>query len=819
MLRNLPFLLLLFSLQATAQTQSRLLPKKGLFVTTQNLTWASGSEINIFTADKKHHHYYFTWWEQDADSTVQGRDILYLGSSNTAVAGSYSLKQKGTASNIALQCNWNRSDTGVADLVHARLWLPYFHEARWYVKGNPVTLQQLAQLTTTELEVHTPFGNFLFQSSHPFRSRRNDAPQPGSNDYEKRSQHLLLYENDITLIPSGKLERNFTVTEIAAGPIVKYTDTSLVIQPVPVNAAWVPDLPVQQLLPRPQQMDLQGSYYSICQPATTPISHESRMFRQLLLLHWQLPDDCVTSISTEKKQDLPAEAYQLQITGIGIRIGYSTAAGLQHALHTLVQLVQNQNGTLVLPQGNIIDAPAIRWRGIHMFTGPQSWPLHRRMYERVLLPLKMNKVVLQCEQAEWKSFPNIHSKISVPLADLKAEFDWLRQQHNEPIPLIQSLGHMEWFFKPQENRKLAINPLYPYTLNADLPEARKAVKKIWDEAFRLLRPRIMHIGFDEIGMIGFHLPREKEVELWKTQINYLHRYAQKKKTPLMLWGDMGLGPGEGPDALNGITRERAALLKSTIPKGSYIADWHYINNPNPEIYNTNLRIWKENGNIPLASPWLHPNNVRGFVLAAKAAGAGLLQTTWADFESSEANMLLNIEQFGAYVLALDYAWSGRTELPEALPYHHVEEWASRFYSEARPINQRKGWLLQTAVPLRNITSDALQQAPEVLTFSLPPFMASGFRIKAATDQILQEGTPVAVVQFYAGNRLVEERMLRYGAELRSRQDQRSIFAHVPGKDRKTYYRFFEKHQEITTVKIQLLHAGSGLQVEELMLIE
>lgn len=815
----LAFLTLLFCLHVAAQTQSRLIPKKGLFVTTHGLTWATGSEINVFTANKKQHHYYFTWWEQDADSTLKGRDVLHIGSSNTAVEGTYTLQQTNTKTEVRISCNWNRSDTGLTDLVHTRLWLPYLHAAKWYINGVQLTPQQLTAFYDKELELHTPFGNFHFEASSPFRIRRDEHPQPGPQDYEKRSQYLLFYEQNIPLMPAGKLERSFTVTEIASTAFGSSADSTLPAEPVALQAAWTPDMPTPMILPLPKQYEKRDAYYFFPETGPVLIPRATTAFRELLRLQWQIGNQYYPNITSQQNINLAPEGYSIAVNNTGIRIEYQSQQALQYALHTLLQLTVPQQGRLAVPHCNIIDAPAISWRGIHMFTGPQSWPLHRRMYEQVLLPLKMNKVVLQCEQAEWTSFPNIHNKISVPLADLKAEFDYLRMQKVQPIPLIQSLGHMEWFFKPQENRKLAVNPLYPYTLNAELSAARKAVKKIWNEAFRLLQPEIMHIGFDEIGMIGFHLPREKEVDLWKTQINFLNRYAQKKKVPLMLWGDMGLGPGEGPDALNGITRERAALLRNTIPKGSYIADWHYISNPDPEIYKPNLRIWKENRIIPLAAPWLRPNNVRGFVLAAKEEGAGVLQTTWADFESSEANMLLNIEQFGAYILALDYAWSGRTELPEGLPYNYVEEWTSRFYSQPKPITIRNGWQLQVPVAFADHTNPAGKTAPTTVLLPFEAKNISGFRLRAATQQIVSEGTPVAQVQGLRNGAVVFETTIRYGAEIRGRQDARPIFTRIPGKDATTFYQFFEKSEVIDSIRIQLLHAGSGLQVEELILIE
>lgn len=59
-------------------------------------------------------------------------------------------------------------------------------------------------------------------------------------------------------------------------------------------------------------------------------------------------------------------------------------------------------------------------------------------------------------------------------------------------------------------------------------------------------------------------------------MKYMADYAKSRKSGLMIWGDMGLGPEEGPDALNGRTKERAALIRSTIRSGTYVADWHYL---------------------------------------------------------------------------------------------------------------------------------------------------------------------------------------------------------------------------------------------------
>jgi Glycosyl hydrolase family 20, domain 2 len=804
-----------FAFISNSQTTSQLIPKKGLFVTTNNLTWITGSEINFFTTDKKHHHYYFTWWEQDEIYQQHGT-ALQIGSNNTAVSGTYTLNKNENEIFTAINCKWNQNDSALADVVYAKLWLPFLQGAVWkQLNGQIIT--DINTFNGDALQVETPFGSFLFHSNHPFQIKTVAQLHPKEKEFTARAQFVLFYENNIAVNQTQNFKRSFTITELHTVVTKPSPSVSKTIQPVREKETWNSTIVPNILLPQPKFIELQNGLYFIptLKPATA--SSAVQKFRDILKLHWQIGDKYFPNIQTQQNNSLADEGYEIAVKEKLITIQYKTPQGLQYAVQTLVQLTKNENGHLAIPQGIIRDEPSVAWRGIHMFTGPTSWQLHKRMYDRILLPLKMNKVVLQCEQAEWKSRPELRNSISVPMNHLKAEFDYLRKYHNEPIPLIQSLGHMEWFFKPKQNRFMAVNPQYPYTLNPNLPQSQKAVKQLWDEAFALLKPKNMHIGFDEIGMIGFNEPREKEVDYFKTQINFLHNYAQQKNAKLILWGDMGLAAGEGPDALNGVTKERAATIRSFIPQGTYVADWHYINNPNPEIYKPNLQIWKQNNNLPLASPWLWPNNVRGFVHAAIDEKAGVLQTTWADFESSEKNMLQNIEQFGAYILAMDYAWSGRKELPEQLPYNAIEEWVTRFYSQAKPIQNKNGLRINEPMQFQNITSTAQINLPVAYKFNWSSIASSGFVLKATTETILQEGTTVAEILFYSNNQIVYKKQLRYGVDVRSISDARMIFAHTKGKDEKTLYDFFQKQINITGIEIKNLHPASGMKAEEFLL--
>ena len=168
---------------------------------------------------------------------------------------------------------------------------------------------------------------------------------------------------------------------------------------------------------------------------------------------------------------------------------------------------------------------------------------------------------------------------------------------------------------------------------------------------------------------------------------------------------------------------------------------------------------------------------------------------------------------------MDYAWSGRKELPKDLPYNAVEEWVGRFYCQPRPVAGKNGWKVTTAIQLNNITAATEAGLPANHELKFDAVMAEGLKLKGSTEVILAEATPVALIQLYNGNKVVYEKELRYGVDVRGKFDQRFIYAHIPGKDEKTLYDFFQKRLPITSIRIQNLHPASGLKIEELVMIE
>jgi len=481
------------------------------------------------------------------------------------------------------------------------------------------------------------------------------------------------------------------------------------------------------------------------------------------------------------------EAFELTITHSGVTVMSKGIAGSRHAVRTLAKLAEVHNLKLVFPTGTIKSSPATDWRGVHLFVGPTALEFHKRLWSRVLLPMGFNKVVLQCEQTEWESLPLLRGGIAMKRDDLAKLCDWYRSVGVEPIPLVQSFGHAEWLFRGGANLDVAFNRSQPYAVDPRKPGVKSLFEKLWAEVIQVTKPKTVHFGLDEVDMIGFPNDPKLTTELWEIQIPMLAGIARRHGVGFMLWGDKGLAPGDAVDAALGDDPENATRRRRAIPPGAYIGDWHYKAEPNPTQFSTSLNLWKTEGFKPIASMWFQPENIRGFTLAATATGAGTLQTTWAGYESSEANMLRHSEQFSAMVLAGDYSWSGRQDQFRELGYDPMQVLQRAMYGRPLSIRGEGGTSIQfgDALGLRQVgpykfficeplaLGSNLVAGSKVLSEALLPLNVLARELYLAVDTEVRCNLwdPVAKVEIEtAGGMVVLD--LIYGVDIKEATDPR-----------------------------------------------
>ena len=370
------------------------------------------------------------------------------------------------------------------------------------------------------------------------------------------------------------------------------------------------------------------------------------------------------------------EGYRLLVSSNNIVLDSQTAAGSFYGIQTLRQLLNTDQGKVACPAVQIEDWPSMKFRGAHFFPSGSGFPMHQALIERVFASFKMNNAVIQCEAARWKSHPKIAATNSISKQDLRTLVENCREHFIEPIPLINVPGHAEWIFRNGQNLEFCEDPKTPYAYCIKNPKSDAFIKDILKEAIDVFEPHYFHLGHDEIAMRGrFPNPacprcrNSNATELMTSHANRLSDWLLKREIKPMIWGDMLLGPGEAKDATHARTVTDASERRARLNKQIIITDWHYVWNADT----TSFEIFKHAGFKTIAASWNNTSNIYRLSHAAQGGGAdGLLQTTWMGYFPDERALERQADQFAAFILAAEYAWSGRAVPPTELGYNPKE---------------------------------------------------------------------------------------------------------------------------------------------------
>lgn len=366
------------------------------------------------------------------------------------------------------------------------------------------------------------------------------------------------------------------------------------------------------------------------------------------------------------------EGYRLAVTPPGIEVRGASGAGAFYGVQTLRQLLRPVDGGFRARCATIRDWPTLAFRGAHFFPSASGVRFQNTLLSRVFSRFKLNHAVIQCEAAKWEAQPKIAAPNSISVADLKTLVATARAHYLEAIPLLNGPGHAEWLFRNGENRDLCEDPATPYAYCVRNPKAQGLVREIVAEAIRVFGARTVHLGHDEVTLRGrFPRPdcprcgRSSATELVLENLREVEKWLSGQGIRTLVWGDMFLARGEALDAAHAPSTTEAAKRRAGLPRGVTVVDWHYGADeqyPSLDVFARSL--------IPtIAATWHDPRNIAGFARAAAKSGAeGLLQTTWAGYFPDEKALRSELRQFSAFVLAAEYAWSGREDAPEDLPY-------------------------------------------------------------------------------------------------------------------------------------------------------
>jgi hypothetical protein len=672
----------------------------GLKVQVQGIPIIQGSFFQVYAPGWKKGYYSSRWYQQQIKKVDDNTISMSFYGPERVLTGDATYHRVRNELRVTHNFNWNSDEPALIEYNTGQVWLPPFQDGSATIGASERNLPQLPPVGDLQKRLLGPAANRIeLKGSAVIVGLESQTPAitfdaRGYNQDWAEQKPLYWQGIQGVELKKGKTasisftykfstkSRDTQPPKSLNLPSIELKDGLTTIQENPV------------LVPKPKKAELNWDQDLVISNAWHFPAGKMKFFDLLkseLQKRFELP--AVGSVpgrisidgGMSDLQKLPG-AYRLEIKPQSVSFIGEKEEGLRNAIYRFVQICRIKNGRIVAPIGVIEDEPRTDFRGVHLFVGPKAPEFHQKLWENVLRPLGFNKVVLQCERTEWKTLPAVRDEMTMSQTDLVKLFRMYREMEVEPIPLIQSFGHMEWFFARGVNLDLAYNRNAPYAIDPRKPEARELVGKLWDEVVNLLKPSTIHFGLDEVDMRGFERKDPKLVtSLWEQMLPYLGEVAKRNKTKMMLWGDKGLAPGEAIDAALGDDKTEAAKRRAAIPAGSIITDWHYAADQNHSPFLKSLQTWKLDGFQPIASTWYRPENIRGFYTAASVENAGTLQTTWAGYESNEANMIKAVDQFAAMILAGDYSWSGRYERIEELPYNYREVFAKMYTPVQSPL--------------------------------------------------------------------------------------------------------------------------------------
>lgn len=817
-------------------------PREGLSVAVAGVPVVSGAWFQVYEPDWSKQH--FSSGQGGVVSTLPDGSIQvqYKGA-NGLFFGTQTYIPNGDQLRVHIRFEWNGSKPVRAEATAGMIQVPVIEGGSFMSGTRPFRMGAIPATSApfparrfgddaNEFAFDAPIGRIDVASTAPLTLF--DA-RGYKQEWAEDKSLLWLGLSEGTLANGAPLEWDvewrFRPNSLPSSRTITQNSVAL-----PFAEAKRPDETLWPLVPRPKEVNLNwqkpielSGLYRYPVGRVRFWNEYAKVLRQHFVLGPVRPGAVPVSVDAGVSNlERRPGAYEITIRPNGrVSVLGQEDEGLRNGLRRLGGLVFLRKGRLYLPTGTLVDEPALTWRGVHLFVGPEARAFQGRLWDRVLSPMFFNRVVLQCERTQWQSTDIDPSERPMKRADLVGLFDDYRKRGVEPIPLVQSLGHMGWFFAGGKRTSLAVNPETPFTLDFRKPDAVGAIRSLWTEVATVLQPKSFHFGCDEIGLRGFPADKTRlTTELWKLAMPELDAIAKEHNAQPMIWGDQALSPNEAIDAANGFSPAEAALRRSFIPKRMQVADWHYRDDARPEVFYPSLQLWRREGFTPIAAGWYRNNNVRGFALAADLERTGYLQTTWAGYESNEENMLKNLSQFSAMVLAADYAWSARQESVENVGYDPEALFRRMYFGTPSPLQPIKGVALGNGTEF-NIGSIGFRQMVPIemrstLTYAGRigpdevdiPFRGKISHLALAIETVSEQidGTEVAEVEIRQSDGRTVKKILRYGIHVRAASDRKPL--PYSGRERglAAFLCDFAVPTEIVSLKFRIRGPIGGLRL-------
>ena len=341
---------------------------------------------------------------------------------------------------------------------------------------------------------------------------------------------------------------------------------------------------------------------------------------------------CARNAVEITEEDPGPEGYLLQAQDRSLVIAGSDERGAFYGLQTLRQLLDKQEGRLMVPGVHIRDWPHKPFRGIRLhLPGRENLSFFRRFMRDFMALYKFNTLVIETNacmrfdrhpevNAGWIEFAESmnYTRRNASLGprgyfgnsphhdsgdggilekrEVREMVDFASECHLEVIPEITSLTHS--YYLLTRHRELADVPYaeWPSTCCPSNPATHDLLFDIMDEYIEVMRPRMVHIGHDEwwgapMGICPQCRDRDPS-ELFAQDVNKVYDYLTKQDIKTAMWGDhlveevRGAGPNDRTYLTGGKYQTPGALppslVETSIPKDILLFNWFWSRTKSPD---------------------------------------------------------------------------------------------------------------------------------------------------------------------------------------------------------------------------------------------
>ena len=368
-------------------------------------------------------------------------------------------------------------------------------------------------------------------------------------------------------------------------------------------------------------------------------------------------------------QSASPEAYHLRLFENGVAARATEPAGARHAQATLNQL-QTLAKDGPLPQVEIHDWPDLVLRGMHL---DLKYMMHKVEYLHSWLEdiasFKINTLLLEYEDKfPYRKYPFLRHPDAFSETQLREFLTHARQLGLRVIPLIQTLGHVEYILKHDAFAALRVND-FQTEYNVYHPQVWPLIREMIDEVLEYHKADDwFHIGGDECWSLQKEKPEYQAKVYGQHMGRVLRHLIRQGKRPLM-WNDMLEGIiGRAPNTKN-------RLLKY-IPRQTILSGYRGYSGPQyPTVPARGAGLRRDPGGIKgkwalrragydmygipcnnwgAITPYLPIHTVTNTLELIREAvdndGLGIINTQWACFHSP-----LPLLDYGL-ALTADRAW-------------------------------------------------------------------------------------------------------------------------------------------------------------------